>query len=247
MAEITIYSTPPPTSSSSPGTVIATGRRGGLIPWRSPLTRTARTFLHLPLLLLLSNAKEEEAVRVVLLENVVFDESARHAVVTIESRSRLDVYEAQVEFHAKLAGVRWVMYRWRVLCFFLGSGLFFVVEVVAMALVWWVVWGWFAVGRGSDGGRYVGDEEEEGAEGVDADGADDLGFATPESLEADGEDEEDDGVLLKNDVGDSGIGSLSESLGTTAREKPASYSGTGASASASASGSGSGRRRTKLG
>ncbi|PWW74674.1 hypothetical protein C7212DRAFT_209096, partial [Tuber magnatum] len=234
-----ITSTPPSPSSSAsaPGRVIATGRRGGLMPWRSPIARTAHTLLRLPLLLFLPNTKEEEAVRVVLLENVVFDEPARHAVISLESRSRLDVYEARVELHAKLAGIRWIMWRWRILSFFLGSGLFFAVEVFATGVVWWVVYGWF-VGSGTlaapGGGRYSEDEDEtmEEEEGDGVDGADDLGFDTPESLEADDEDEEDDDeVLLKSDVGDSGIGSLSESLGTTAREKSAGGAGGSSSSS----------------
>ena len=244
MAEITIYSTPPSPSSpaSSSGTVIATGRRGGLMPWRSPIARTAHTLLRLPLLLLLPNTKEEEAVRVVLLENVVFDEPARHAVISLESRSRLDVYEARVEFYAKLAGIRWIMWRWRILSFLLGSGLFFAVEVLATGVVWWAVYGWFAgsgAPAGSGEGRYPEDEDEAvEEEGDGADRADDLGFTTPESLEADDEDDEDDDeVLLKSDVGDSGIGSLSESLGTTAREMS-----TGGPSSGSST-----RRRIRLG
>ena len=213
------------------------------MPWRSPIARTAHTLLRLPLLLLLPNTKEEEAVRVVLLENVVFDEPARHAVVSLESRSRLDVYEARVEFYAKLAGIRWIMWRWRVLSFLLGSGLFFAVEVLATGVVWWAVYGWFASSgalAASGGGRHPEDEDETvEEEGDGVDGADDLGFTTPESLEADDEDDEDDDeVLLKSDVGDSGIGSLSESLGTTAREKSAG----GASSSSS-----SRRRRIRLG
>ncbi|CUS14848.1 unnamed protein product [Tuber aestivum] len=244
MAEITIYSTPPSPSSSAsaPGTVIATSRRGGLIPWRSPIARTAHTLLRLPLLLFLPNTKEEEAVRVVLLEDVVFDEPARHAVVSLESRSRLDVYEARVELHAKLAGIRWIMWRWRVLSFLLGSGLFFAVEVFATVVVWWVVYGWFA-GSGTlpAPGEGTYPEDEEGEEGDRVDGADDLGFDTPESIGADDEEEEgDDEVLLKSDVGDSGIGSLSESLGTTARER--SVGGAGGSSSG-----GSRRRRTRSG
>ncbi|KAG0131134.1 putative adipose-regulatory protein-domain-containing protein [Tuber indicum] len=240
MAEITIYSTPlsPSSSASTPGMVIATGRRGGLMPWRSPIARTAHTLLRLPLLLFLPNAKEEEAIRVVLLENVVFGELARHAVVSLESRSRLDVYEAKVEFRAKLAGIRWIMWRWKVLSFFLGSGLFFAVEVLAMGVVWWAVYGWFTSSGKlavSGGGRYLEGEDDT----VEEEEVDDLGFATPESLEADDEEEEDDDeVLLKSDVGDSGIGGLSESLGTTAREKSAG----GASGSG-----GSRRRRTRLG
>ncbi|KAG0635506.1 putative adipose-regulatory protein-domain-containing protein [Tuber brumale] len=247
MAEITIYSTPlsPSSSASAPGMVIATGRRGGLMPWRSPIARTAHTLLRLPLLLFLPNTKEEEAVRVVLLENVVFGEPARHAVVSLESRSRLDVYEAKVEFRARLAGIRWIMWRWRILSFFLGSGLFFAVEVLAMGVVWWAVYGWFT-SSGTltvpGGGRYLEGEDEtaEEEEGDGVGGVDDLGFATPESLEADDEDEGegDDEVLLKSDVGDSGIGGLSESLGTTTREKSAG----GASGSG-----GSRRRRTRLG
>jgi len=212
------------------------------MPWRSPIARTAHTLLRLPLLLLLPNTKEEEAVRVVLLENVVFDEPAQHAVVSLESRSRLDVYEARVEFYAKLAGIRWIMWRWRVLSFLLGSGLFFAVEVLATVIVWWAVYGWFA-GSGapaaSDGGRYPEDEDETmEEEGDGVGGADDLGFTTPESLEADDEDDEDDDeVLLKSDVGDSGIGSLSENIGTTARGESAG----GASSSSIR------RRRTRLG
>jgi len=212
------------------------------MPWRSPIARTAHTLLRLPLLLLLPNTKEEEAVRVVLLENVVFDEPARHAVISLESRSRLDVYEARVEFYAKLAGIRWIMWRWRILSFLLGSGLFFAVEVLATGVVWWAVYGWFAgsgAPAGSGEGRYPEDEDEAvEEEGDGADRADDLGFTTPESLEADDEDDEDDDeVLLKSDVGDSGIGSLSESLGTTAREMS-----TGGPSSGSST-----RRRIRLG
>lgn len=215
MADLTIYSTPP---ASLPPVVVAHARRPGIMTYRTPLLSTIDTILKSPLLLF-GFARQEEALRIKLLERTTFDSSARHAIIQIEAPHKLDVYEARVEFLAHLTGIRWLMHRYRFTMFFVAPLVFWGVECIAMALVWWAVYSYCA----SSALPPQRDDEDGEVEEMDGTG-DDIGIMTPESttsiahdeMYADDEKEEDDEILLKSDIGDSGFGSsLSESTART--------------------------------
>ena len=91
----------------------------------------------------------------------------RSAAVQIDAG--VDVYEVHVEFLARLGGVRWMMYRWRIVSFLVFTGLFWGTEMVWALGMWWWVSAW--LGSGGKEEKLVEEEEEEEEEG-EGDGED---------------------------------------------------------------------------
>lgn len=197
--------------------------------YRSPLLERIDTLLRAPLLVS-GWQRQEELISVVLLEDVILPSRVRSASVSVDTLSApsaaaaLGVYDVAVEFRARFMGVRWLMHNYRVTTFLVGTTLFWGIEVVFMTLVWWVVYSSFA----ADGVRT---EPVEGEEESDDENDERTGHPSPsptpgleegrvaEELDADDEvsSSEEESVVVN--VGDSGLGSTSESAGSTARAK----------------------------
>lgn len=165
----------------------------------------------------------------VLFEAVVLQQEARG--VTLVLGSKVAVYDVVVEFAARLEGLRWVMYRWRVTSFVLATAVFWGIEVVFMVAVWWGVYSHFEARRRVVPGTPETEEEEEEEEerGEEEYGGRRVGYPTPEGtpgVEEGGSevyaDDEEEGEVV---VGDSGLGSMSESAGSSARARAAGEEG----------------------
>lgn len=199
--------------------------------YRSPLLERIDTLLRAPLLVS-GWQRQEEFLSVVLLEDVILPSHVRSASVSVDTPSTpsaaaaIGVYDVAVEFRARFTGVRWLMHNYRITTFLFGTALFWGIEVVFMTIVWWVVYSQFSAG-------VVGKEsveEEESDEEEDDERR--TGYPSPSPTPGPEEEEgrvaeelyADDEVSSSEeevvvDVGDSGLGSTSESAGSTARAK----------------------------
>ncbi|KAA8914277.1 putative adipose-regulatory protein-domain-containing protein, partial [Sphaerosporella brunnea] len=116
-------------------------RRPGALTYRTPLLVTLHTLVTAPLLLL-GVTRQEETLHIVLTESAVFAHTPRSATVAVDAG--LSLYSATLDFSAQLAGLRWVMFRWRVASFVVGTGMFWGVEVAGMLAAWWWASGYLA-------------------------------------------------------------------------------------------------------
>lgn len=215
---------------SATNTTLASSRRPAIMTYRSPLLERIDTLVRAPLLVS-GWQRQEEIISVVLLEDVVLASRVRTASVSIDAPSSsttttIDVYDVAVEFRARFTGVRWLMLNYRVTTFLVATALFWGIEVVFMTLVWWGVYSYFASGR-----KLVrlddNDEDERGDERLRRTGypspSPSLGLEeeqAAEELYADDEVSSSEEEIVV-DVGDSGLGSTSESAGSTARARVA--------------------------
>lgn len=147
------------------GRRVLSERRPALMTYASPLARTLRTLVASPLLVA-GWAREQEALAVVLAEAAVFSDEPHEARVDIDAR--IAIYHARLEFSARLSGLRWLMYHWRLPTALAMIGLFWGTELVYAALVWYWVSSW--LGMGGDEEVQVKKEDDGGDKDAGEDG-----------------------------------------------------------------------------
>lgn len=190
--------------------------------YRSPLLERIDTLVRAPLLVS-GLQRQEERISVVLLEDAVLAARVRGVSVSVEAPSTIGVYDVAVEFRARFTGARWLMYNYRVTTFLVATAMFWGIEVTFMTLVWWAVYSYFA-------SRPLRAASAPGSESDEEEDFERTGYPSPEptpGLEGEGEEVyADDEVSSEEElvmaVGDSGLGSTSESAGSTARAKASS-------------------------
>ncbi|RPB11582.1 hypothetical protein P167DRAFT_565713 [Morchella conica CCBAS932] len=200
MTSITLLS---PTNSA-----ITTSRRPATLTHRTPLLETLDTLLRAPLYLTGLQSQSERLD--VALVDASFPQQIAAVKVVLEAEA-VGVYGAEIEFTARLQGLRWWMWNRRVLTFLVATALFWGFEVGAMAVVWWAVWSYFG------GGGKAEEEEKEGRErvgGGEAEGEGEELYADDEETGTEGE------IKVKEEEGreiavDSGLGSMSESASSS--------------------------------
>lgn len=121
--------------------VLARSRRPAILTYRSPLTELAYRVLRLPLYVI-GWGQEAEDIRIKMMEAVEFEKGWRNVPaslrVELRSRTSLEVYKVAVRFVAKLEGLRWFMYHYRLSSFVLFTGLFWSVEICVVLITWGV-------------------------------------------------------------------------------------------------------------
>ena len=152
--------------TSDGGRQVLSERRPALLTYASPLVRTLKTLMASPLLVA-GWVREQEDLTVVLAEAAVFSHEPRAGRVEIDAR--IAVYNARLEFSARLSGLRWLMYHWRLPTALALIGLFWGTELVYAALVWYWVSSWLGA-RGAEGVQVEGEGEGgDGGAGEDGD------------------------------------------------------------------------------
>ena len=166
MLDLTLLSSPPlPASLSDPAVsleprrpedVLARSQRPAMLTYASELVSYAHELAWLPALVL-GLKREEERVRVRMFEGVTLGRVPRAATLKVRSERAVMVYGVQLDVLARLQGLRWFMYNYRMVAFGVFTLLFWQVEVLA-ALVAWVLFSqYFTAGRGQGGrSRAVG-------------------------------------------------------------------------------------------
>ncbi|CCX12484.1 Similar to Seipin homolog; acc. no. O14119 [Pyronema omphalodes CBS 100304] len=127
--------------------------RPGILPYASPLLQTIKTLFTSPLLLV-GIVKQQTKLAISLSESYTFPEAPTVASVVLEPR--VEVYKANLVFEARLTGVRWVMYKFRLVAAVVAVVGFWLVQMLGVAVAWWIVGSWL--------GRRGEREEEERVE-----------------------------------------------------------------------------------
>ncbi|KAF1920935.1 putative adipose-regulatory protein-domain-containing protein [Ampelomyces quisqualis] len=122
-------------------TVIARSRRPAILTYRSYVLEHVHRLLRLPLYLLGWHT-ESETIRISMMEGVEFDKGANKVPtsVKVELRSKqpLEVYTVIVHFSAKLEGLRYLMYQYKLTSALVGISLFWGVELGVLVFTWGV-------------------------------------------------------------------------------------------------------------
>jgi seipin len=129
------------TEGSTPETptILARSRRPVLLEYRSWSLEHAHRLLRLPLYLVGWHT-ESEHVEISMMESVMFEPGYRNipSSLRLELRSRLplEVYRASVRIHARLEGIRWLMYRYWLTSAVVGILAFWGMEMGLLLFTW---------------------------------------------------------------------------------------------------------------
>ncbi|ORX99689.1 putative adipose-regulatory protein-domain-containing protein [Clohesyomyces aquaticus] len=124
------------------GVLLAQSRRPAILTYRSWMTEVAYRALRLPSYIL-GWRVEEEMVVVKMMEGVEFEKGWRNVPRTLRLEVRsgvpLEVYKVGVKFVARLEGLRWVMYNYRILSALVFTSAFWGVEMTVLLVSWGVL------------------------------------------------------------------------------------------------------------
>ncbi|KAJ5481319.1 hypothetical protein N7475_000131 [Penicillium sp. IBT 31633x] len=141
MLDLTLYSSRP-ASTILPGpnnAPISQARRPAIMTYASPLVDVARRAARMPLYVV-GWGRESETLEVPMMEELEFAKGVGNLPqslrLEIQSDSTLQIYTARVEFRARLTGLRWLMYRWKITSFVVFSSLFWSVSMLSASLTW---------------------------------------------------------------------------------------------------------------
>ncbi|KAF2016348.1 hypothetical protein BU24DRAFT_422699 [Aaosphaeria arxii CBS 175.79] len=119
--------------------VLARSRRPGILTYRSWITELAWRIARMPIYVI-GWGDEREKVVVGMMEGVEFDKGWRNipASVRLEVRSKtpLEVYNVAVKVSARLEGMRWVMFHYKLTSLVVFTGLFWSVEMGILLMTW---------------------------------------------------------------------------------------------------------------
>jgi seipin len=149
--------TPPPPLTASRPNVLAHSRRPAILTYRSWPTEHIHRALRLPFYLT-GFGSESETLNVVMLEAASFAEMPTSLRLELRSTVPLEVYSARVHIRAKLEGLRWVMYRYRLLSASVFVLLFWATEMGLLVLTWGAAS--LVLGTSSDDGDGEQDSED---------------------------------------------------------------------------------------
>ncbi|KAF2708195.1 hypothetical protein K504DRAFT_503380 [Pleomassaria siparia CBS 279.74] len=121
--------------------VLARSRRPAILTYRSWTTEHAYRFLRLPLYMV-GWGLESEKISVSVLESVEFDKGWRNVPsslrLDLRSATPLEVYSVAVKIMARLEGLRWIMYTYRLSSFVVFTSTFWGVEMGVVLMTWGV-------------------------------------------------------------------------------------------------------------
>ncbi|KAF3036104.1 hypothetical protein E8E11_003162 [Didymella keratinophila] len=123
-------------TSQSQSTTLAHSRRPAILTYRSWPTEHLHRLLRLPLYLT-GFGTESETLRVSMLEGVDFRSSAPTSLrLELRSKVPLEVYAVHVDIVARLEGLRWAMYTYRLASACVFVALFWATEMGLLLLTW---------------------------------------------------------------------------------------------------------------
>ncbi|KAJ5561526.1 Survival protein SurE-like phosphatase/nucleotidase [Penicillium sp. DV-2018c] len=141
MLDLTLFSSRP-ASSLLPGpnnAPISQSRRPAIMTYASPLVDVARRTARMPLYVV-GWYRESETLQVPMMEHLEFTKGVKNLPqslrLEIQSDSRMQIYTAKVDIRARLTGLRWLMYNWKITSFVVFSSLFWSVSMLSASLTW---------------------------------------------------------------------------------------------------------------
>lgn len=122
--------------------MLGRSRRSAMLTYRAEVTEYVYRFTELHWYLL-GWRHEAEALDVKMFESVEFAKGWRNVpatlMVEVQSQQRLQLYGAKAVFRARLKGLRWLMYNYRITSFFVFVGVFWATEMLFAGLAWGVI------------------------------------------------------------------------------------------------------------
>ncbi|KAK0662838.1 Seipin [Lasiodiplodia hormozganensis] len=119
--------------------VLAVSQRPAILTWYSDVVENVNKAIELPWYLL-GWRREAERLTVGMMEGVRFEKGWQNLPealrVEIRAVDRLQVYAVRVVFEAKLRGLRYIMYNYRLISALVFTTLFWIVELTFMILAW---------------------------------------------------------------------------------------------------------------
>lgn len=135
-------------------TVLARSRRPAILTYRSFATESLHRLLRVPLYVLGWHT-ESETITIPVMDNVEFDKGWKNIPTSLRvevcSSTPLEVYRVGVNFVARLEGLRWIMYEYRLASFMVFTTLFWGTEMGVLILTWGVFTLLFGGGSTDDG------------------------------------------------------------------------------------------------
>ncbi|SPQ26888.1 52b2776b-9cea-42d6-8514-16bea3185c61 [Thermothielavioides terrestris] len=176
-----------------------TAARPAILPYADPLASLAARLLLLPYHVLFPARASAARLALPMAEALAF--APRRAVprsllLEVQGGQALQVYEVSVRFVARLRGLRWLVYRWRVAAFVLITGGMWVAEVVVLMAVLVALRLWVGKAsqdrgearrpgvRGGGGRGPAGSGESDGGDGSSGYDAGESGLAVKSSASA---------------------------------------------------------------
>ncbi|KAI0532115.1 putative adipose-regulatory protein-domain-containing protein [Xylaria digitata] len=146
-----VYSTfEDPYSHVTQDNVVFSSRRPALIPYEDPLVSMASRVLFLLYHILFAHTSETVTLSIPMGELVRFKGVLPLSVlVDVQAGQTLQVYSSTITLVARLTGMRWFMYNYRILSFMVCTMIFWLAEMISMGLAW-VLLGWVFSGQGKD-------------------------------------------------------------------------------------------------
>ncbi|KAJ5158452.1 Survival protein SurE-like phosphatase/nucleotidase [Penicillium coprophilum] len=186
MLDLTLFSSRP-ASSLLPGpnnTPISQARRPAIMTFASPLVDVARRAARMPFYVV-GWHRESETLEVPMMEQLEFSKGAQNLPqslrLEIQSDLKMQVYTARVEFRARLTGLRWLMWRWKITSFVVFSTLFWSVSMLSAGLTWLAMtWVWETMPKN----EIKGEPEESVKEESDGDTSDESAEVKQEQEQA---------------------------------------------------------------
>ncbi|KAL2003016.1 hypothetical protein VTN02DRAFT_5251 [Thermoascus thermophilus] len=226
MLDLALFSQPPSSAAPSANAstaLISHSRRPAILTYASPLVDTANRITRLPLYVT-GWRREAETLDVMMMEGVEFAKGWRNLPRSlrfeIQSEERMQVYSAKVKFAARLTGLRWAMYNWRILSFLAFSSMFWVVSMI------WTTISWFFLSSVSRSGK-TGSErdiktEDEGDREIKSESDEESSDGASTGEEEVKKEEFEESTMLASilgEAGDEGDGGR-QSRTTSARPRP---------------------------
>ncbi|KAK2591662.1 hypothetical protein QQS21_010647 [Conoideocrella luteorostrata] len=145
--------------------ILFKSRRPALMPYEEPIISVAKRVLFMGYYALFPRS-QRRIMTIQLAERVNFGNSAVRpsaAFVEIEAGQTIQIYETALTLTARLRGLRWLMFHYRLITYAAFTFLFWVCEVLFMCVAW-VVWSFTTASKNSarKGEGFTDGEDDDG-------------------------------------------------------------------------------------
>lgn len=128
-----------PNSSST----LAHSRRPAILPYQSPLLSITHNIIALPWHTLGLKDLDADILSVPMFELMSFPRGWRNVPgavkLELQSDHTLQVYSAKVVFKARFEGLRYILYNYRILSFFVFTSCFYMVSLTSTSMAWFMI------------------------------------------------------------------------------------------------------------
>jgi seipin len=151
MLDLSLLSRPSSTTSApalsavlpNSSSILAHSRRPAILPYQSPLLSITQNIIALPWHTLGLKDLDADTLSVPMFELMSFPRGWRNvpgaAKLELQSDHTLQVYSAKVVFKARFEGLRYILYNYRILSFFVFTSCFYMVSLTTTSIVWLMI------------------------------------------------------------------------------------------------------------